>query len=446
MSGQFVLERMRLSMGEPAIVTADESESHAGLVRRAEAWRARLADEGVPPGAVVSIEGDYTAESVAAFLGLMAHGAVIVPMALPDDDKRAHFLATAEAEWRVLTTRGCGIARTGVTASHPLYRRLRQAGAAGLVLFSSGSTGASKGVVHDLEALLAKFQVARRRMRTLLFLLFDHIGGINTLFYTLSNGGTVVVSGGRSPDTVCEAIARHGVELLPTSPSFLNLLLVSGACERHDLRSLKLVTYGTEPMPEATLARAREAMPWVDFQQTYGLTEIGILRSKSRPDGSLWVKLGGEGYETKIKDQRLWVRAASAMLGYLNAPSPFDAEGFLDTGDLVEVDGEWLRILGRQDDRINVGGEKVHPTEVENVLLQMPNVVDAVVFGQPHPLMGQIVAARLSLASPEAPAAVKARVRAFCGTRLAGYKVPLKVAVADTLHSARFKRMRRPQH
>jgi long-chain acyl-CoA synthetase len=209
---------------------------------------------------------------------------------------------------------------------------------------------------------------------------------------------------------------------------------------------LKLVTYGTEPMPEATLARAREAMPWVDFQQTYGLTEIGILRSKSRPDGSLWVKLGGEGYETKIKDQRLWVRAASAMLGYLNAPSPFDAEGFLDTGDLVEVDGEWLRILGRQDDRINVGGEKVHPTEVENVLLQMPNVVDAVVFGQPHPLMGQIVAARLSLASPEAPAAVKARVRAFCGTRLAGYKVPLKVAVADTLHSARFKRMRRPQH
>jgi long-chain acyl-CoA synthetase len=446
MSGQFVLERMRLSMDHAAIVTETGAASHAGLLARAEAWRERFAAEGLAPGAVVSVEGDYRVESVAAFLGLMAHGAVIVPMAVGDEEQRARLLSIAQVEWRVQLAGSQDVTRTQVAATHPHYAQLRAGGAAGLVLFSSGSTGASKGIVHDLEALLAKFQIARRRMCTLLFLLFDHIGGINTLFHTLANGGTVVVAGARSPDRVCEAIAQHGVELLPTSPSFLNLLLVSGACERHDLRSLKLVTYGTEPMPEATLARAREAMPWVDFQQTYGLTEIGILRSKSRSDGSLWVKLGGEGYETKIKDQRLWVRAASAMLGYLNAPSPFDAEGFLDTGDLVETEGEWLRILGRQDDRINVGGEKVHPTEVENVLLQMPNVVDAVVYGQPHPLIGQIVVASLSLAAPEQPSAVKARVRAFCGSRLPGYKVPLKVTVADSLHSGRFKRMRRPQH
>ena len=60
------------------------------------------------------------------------------------------------------------------------------------------------------------------------------------------------------------------------------------------------------------------------------------------------MRVGGEGYETKVVDGRLWVRAESAMLGYLNAPSPFSADGFLDTGDLVEVDGEWLRILGRR--------------------------------------------------------------------------------------------------
>src|SRR6185503_3831066 len=121
-----------------------------------------------------------------------------------------------------------------------------------------------------------------------------------------------------------------------------------------DLSSLRVVTYGTEPMPAATLEQATKALPNVRFQQTYGMTELGILRSQSRESNSLWVRVGGEGFECKVVDGRLWVRAKSAMLGYLNAPSPFDADGFLDTGDEVLVEGEWLRILGRGGEIINV--------------------------------------------------------------------------------------------
>ncbi len=105
------------------------------------------------------------------------------------------------------------------------------------------------------------------------------------------------------------------------------------------------------------------------------------------------MRVGGEGYETKIVDGRLWIRAKSAMLGYLNAPSPFDADGFFDTGDLVEVDGEWLRILGRKSEIINVGGNKVFPMEVENALLELDNVEDVAVRGEPNPLTGQVVVA-----------------------------------------------------
>src|SRR5262249_27814214 len=151
--------------------------------------------------------------------------------------------------------------------------------------------------------------------------------------YTLSNGGAVVVTSDRSPTEVCAAIAAHRVELLPTTPTFLNLLLLSGEHRRHDLSSVRLITYGTEPMPESTLLRVRTAFPAAALQQTSGLTELGILRSKSRGSDSLWVRVGGEGYETKVMDGRLWIRGAAAMLGYLNAPSPFDAEGFFDTGD-----------------------------------------------------------------------------------------------------------------
>src|SRR5262249_44563982 len=157
------------------------------------------------------------------------------------------------------------------------------------------------------------------------------------------------------------------------------------------------ITYGTEPMPESTLSRVAHAFPGVALQQTYGLTELGILRSKSRGPDSLWVRVGGEGFGTRIVDGRLWIRTASAMLGYLNAPSPFDAEGFFDTGDQVEVDGDWLRILGRKSDIINVGGSKVYPARVESVLLELDNVADVVVTGEPNPITGQIVAATVRL-------------------------------------------------
>ncbi|MEO8679649.1 MAG: fatty acid--CoA ligase family protein, partial [Vicinamibacterales bacterium] len=297
-------------------------------------------------------------------------------------------------------------------------------------------------VLHDLGPLLEKFTTPRHTYRTLVFLQLDHIGGINTLFYTLANAGAVVVAPGRMPGEICEAIARHRVELLPTSPTFLKLLLLSEAHLRHDLSSLQLITYGTEPMPASTLTRIHAAFPNVKLLQTYGLSELGILRSQSRGPDSLWVRVGGEGYETKVVDDRLWVRAKSAMLGYLNAPSPFDADGFFDTGDLVEVDGEWLRILGRKSEVINVAGSKVFPMEVENTLLEMDRVEDVAVRGEPSAITGQAVVAAFKLTCDEPPAEFKTRMRLFCRDRLAAYKIPSKVEFGGLVYSARFKKMR----
>src|SRR5439155_346850 len=99
------------------------------------------------------------------------------------------------------------------------------------------------------------------------FLLFDHIGGVNTLLYVLSNAGCVVTVPKRSPEVVCAAIERHRVQLLPTSPTFINLLLMSEAYKRHDLSSLEMVTYGTEVMPETTLERFHRLFPRVRLLQ-----------------------------------------------------------------------------------------------------------------------------------------------------------------------------------
>jgi acyl-coenzyme A synthetase/AMP-(fatty) acid ligase len=401
-------------------------------------------EAGIGSGKVVSLEGDYSLPAVSALLALWKLNCVAVPLAPDSESHHELFCQVGEIEHRIgIHDGGIEIHSTGVAATHELYEELRSKAHPGLVLFTSGSTGPNKAAVHDAAHLLKKFEARRHQFRTLVFLQMDHIGGINTLLYTFSNGGTVVVAPERAPKVVCEMIERHQVELLPTSPTFLNLLLLSGEVSRHDLSSLKVITYGTEPMPHTTLLRLAEELPEVRLQQTYGMTELGILRSKSRNSQSLWVRVGGEGFDTKVVDDRLWVRAESAMLGYLNAPSPFDEEGFLDTGDRVEVDGEWMRILGRYDETINVGGSKVYPAEVENVLLQMEGVADAVVNGESHPITGQIVAAIVKLSTAESLGEFKVRARQFCRGRLPIHAVPSRFRLSQQeLYSARFKRIR----
>lgn len=444
-----LFDRMHGRADDLALATADRTATYGQMLDRVRAWQQHLA--GIPAGSVVSIEGDYGLETIAVFLAATAGGLVAVPLSPDSSAHHVAFRDVAGVEYRIRPAEGTtegpagvpAIAPTGVRADHPLYTALRASGHPGLILFSSGSTGTPKAALHDLSRLLAKFEVAKRRYRTLVFLLLDHIGGVNTLFYTLYNGGAVVLSRDRSPAAVCQAIEAHRVELLPTSPTFLNLLLLSGQVAVRDLSSLRVVTYGTEPMPATTLAQATAALPHVRFQQTYGMTELGILRSQSRESNSLWVRVGGEDFEWKVVENRLWVRAKSAMLGYLNAPSPFDAEGFLDTGDLVEVDGDWLRILGRKSDVINVGGSKAYPAEIESVLLQMEGVEDVVVRGEAHPLTGQIVTATVRLAAPESPDQFKARMRLFCRERLAAFQVPSRIRFTqEAIHSSRFKRVR----
>ena len=221
------------------------------------------------------------------------------------------------------------------------------------------------------------------------------------------------------------------------------MMLISGSHQRHDLSSLRLITYGTEPMPQGVLERLSTALPKVRFKQTYGLSELGIMPTKSRADDSLWVKLGGEGFDYEIRDGLLWIRSDMAMLGYLNAAAPFDERGYFNTQDMVETDGEWVRILGRASEIINVAGEKVFPSEVENVLLELPFVLDATVSGRRSHVTGHVVMATLKLDAPADRREVTRAVQEHCRARLEPFKVPVVVEISDAdQHSVRYKKMR----
>ena len=131
------------------------------------------------------------------------------------------------------------------------------------------------------------------------------------------------------------------------------------------------------------------------------------------------------------------------MLGYLNAISPFTEDGWFVTGDSVEVNGEYFKILGRKSEMINVGGEKVFPQEVENVILEIPEVEDVVVYAENHLLTGKIVCAKIKYNGNHTKAEVVKMVKTYCRTKLESFKVPVKIELVDTtFESNRFKKMR----
>lgn len=441
----FLLESFGRFGQRDAIVWRDRTFPYEWLLATFKDWQKSIARHGVEPGTVVSLEADFSPNAAALLLALVDRGCIVVPLTSSVEQHKPEFRRVAEVECsiNVADDDTADFEETGVAVQHEILRQLKRRGRSGLILFSSGSTGRNKASVHDFIPLLDKFRTTRHAWRTITFLLFDHIGGVNTLFYVISNGGCVVTLQDRSPEGVCAAIERHRVEVLPTSPSFINLLLLSEAYRKYDLSSLALVTYGTEVMPEGTLRRFREVFPDVRMQQTYGLSEVGILRSKSKSSDSLWVKIGGEGFKTRVVDGLLEIKADSAMLGYLNAPDPFTDDGWFRTGDAVDVDGEYLRILGRREEIIIVGGQKVYPAEVESVLEQMDGVEEAVVSGEPNAITGQIVRAHVKLATSERPSEFRTRMRTFCRHHLPEFKVPQKVVVVDgSLHGDRFKKKR----
>jgi len=421
--------------------------SYGQLVDLIASFGRTLVERDVRAGDRVVVLGDYTPEAYALMLALAANANVVIPLTRESVVEVDAALSICGCEWRFefhAAQLQPELVRHDVACDNAMLRDFIATGAPGMVLFSSGSTGKPKGILHDLERVANKFLVQRDPVVAVPFLMFDHFGGFNTILAITSSLGTVVSVADRSVKSICEAIQDHRVALLPTTPSFLNLLMAAKAHETYDLSSLRRITYGTEVMPQATLERLHKALPAVTLQQTYGLSEVGVLSSKSRGDGSLWMRLGGNGFQTKVVDDILWIKSEYSMVGYLNAPSAFDSEGWFNTQDRVEVDGDYFRVLGRVTDLINVGGQKVYPAEIEEVIMGLDNITDVAVFGERNALLGQSIVARVVLERPEPLDALKARVRLACKEKLAAFKLPARVVIASgALYTARYKKTRR---
>lgn len=399
-------------------------------------------------GKTVAILSDYCFESVSLFFALLENDNIIVPITSKiqtDIDEKiktslSHFYIEIKRNELIITSTEFS------EISYPLVEVLVNSGKAGLILFSSGSTGKPKAMIHDLDNLVDSFKNKKgKSLSFLVFLMFDHIGGVNTLLNCISMGATIVLPSNRDPIEVCRILCKYDINILPASPTFLNLILLSGAHLQFDLSSLRLITYGTEPMPSSLLNRLKEAFPKVKFLQTFGTSETGISQMSSKSSTSTLMRFEDGNTETKVIDGELFIRSKTQILGYLNSSMDrFTEDGWFRTGDLVEEsDDGFFKIVGRNSEIINVGGEKVLPSEVESVLFQFEKIQDCIVFGEFSPITGQIVVAKVLYAEDIPSNIMKKEIQNFCKNKIEGYKIPVKIIqMQNAEFSERFKKRR----
>lgn len=384
---------------------------------------------------VVAIIGDFNPSSILTLLRLIDTGVIIVPLTVETRHEHEYFFESALVD---VIIDGNEVKRRSHNQKHEFIEKLKELEHAGLVLFSTGTTGRPKAILHDLTLFLKRFETPRPTLRTINFLLFDHIGGINTLLHTLFNKGVVVAPEFRTVDSILETCRKFDVEVLPTTPTFLRMMLMSGSVPSKVPDCLKVITYGTERMDQPTLDDLCKLLPSVDFRQTFGMSELGIVRVKSEAKDSLYMKIGGEGVETRVVDGILQIRSSSRMLGYLNSSSPFDAEGWYDTKDVVEVKDGYYKVTGRISDVINVGGLKFMASEVERVALQFPNVSLVKATPKSNPITGQHV--ELLVQATTDGVVDKVALLDYLKDRLQSHMVPKRVRIENVAVGHRFKK------
>ena len=224
--------------------------------------------EKIRNGDVVSLIGDFDAESIATLLNLLARGAVVVPLTNETSGQHHYFIQESHSQY-IFQKNNLVDVISESQDKHPLLDSLRSKERPGLILFTTGTTGRPKAILHDFIPFISRYKTPRPPIKAISFLLFDHIGGINTLLHMLYNLGQIVSIKERSVESVIRIIKDYSVELLPTTPTFLRMLSMYPDIEAKLSNSIKIISYGTERMDQPTLSRLVNQFPKVDLR--YGI-------------------------------------------------------------------------------------------------------------------------------------------------------------------------------
>ena len=305
---------------------------------------------------------------------------------------------------------------------------------------TSGTSGPPKLVVHTLATLSAAFSGATQTVEPVSWGTFYDIrrfGGLQILLRTLIGGGNLLLAGAQPTAEFLRAAGRLGVTHISGTPSHWRRVLMAGEPRGVEPAYIRL---SGEIADQAILDGLAGAFPAARIAHAFASTEAGVAFEVE--DGiagfpASLVELSSGDVRMEVRDGSLHVRSNRMATHYLGGEKPLkDAQGFIDTGDLVELRADRYRFIGRRTGIINVGGLKVHPEEVEAIINRHPSVQMSRVMAKASPITGAIVMAqimpRTGMGAVDFPA-IEKEVIQMCRRGLPSHKVPARIQFVQTL-------------
>jgi O-succinylbenzoic acid--CoA ligase len=459
-----------------ALVEGDVRLSYGDLAGQVERLAAGMAARGVAPWDRVALLLGNRPEFVVTLFAAARLGAIAVPLSVREQAPGLRYMLEncgakllvfdgeladrVPAGWR--RDRGVALGEASGDDANFSTRLDAHAEASpphrpdeeevAVILYTSGTTGRPKG------AMLTHLNIAHSVMhyatcmelgpcdRSVLAVPAAHVTGlVAILLATVHVGGATVLMPAFDARRFLELAAAERVTHTVMVPAMYNLCLLEREFAAFDLSSWRIGAYGGAPMPEAAIARLAAALPNLQLMNAYGATEttspttlMPFGRTAGRPDS---VGQAVPCAEVRVMDEvgrevprgqagEVWIKGPMVVPGYFandTATREAFVAGFWRSGDIGAIDeAGYLRVLDRLKDMINRAGHKVFSAEVENVLSHHPQICEAAVVARPDPVLGEkvhaFVTARDEVLSEE-------DVRAFCGARLADYKVPEFVTI-----------------
>lgn len=327
-----------------------------------------------------------------------------------------------------------------------------------VIMYTSGTTGKPKGVMLSYRAV---YEATSQWVESVGLTVQDrmfictplfHCAGLHVFLTPIvMAGGTFIIEEAFSPTQTPTWLRDTQATIFFGVPAMYMLLLNNEDFSAFDLSHVRLFAYGAAPMPYELVSKLRKLFPHVSLQNFYGQTENAPCSTTLKGNDVL-EKIGSVGKPPTKKTAvrivgpdgesvpngvvgEIIVKGPQTMTGYLRNPQETAhalRDGWLFTGDLGRLDDEgFLYIVDRQKDMLIRGGENVYPVEVEEVLFQMPAVLEAAVVGVPHPIYGEVPKAYICL--KEGQTLTVEELTAHCVERLAKYKIPVEMELMDAL-------------
>ena len=300
-----------------------------------------------------------------------------------------------------------------------------------VLLATSGTTGQPKVAVHTIAALASRIIEAKALAESARWLLTFHpasFAGLQVILTVIVSGSKLVAISSQSVTALAEAARSFRTTHISGTPTFWRSFLVAVSRFEREMR-IQQITIGGEAVDQGTLDHLSALFPEARLTHIYASTEAGaIFAVRDRRAGfpAAWLDSGVEGTRLRIRDQVLEILSPRPMRGYLGTHSQRNLtdDGWLVSGDVVEPVGDRVLFRGRGDNVINVGGAKVMPEEVEEVLLRHPHVREAHVYGQRNPMVGAIVCADLVLTHEMDAEIARRSIYVHAAEQLENHKLP----------------------